>query len=110
MAQRMGDDETLGSACEACRLRVGARSGRFRLAGSRGHISLCLRHALIFPPLMRRSIAIALIVGTLLTALNQGDRIASAQLDWQLAWKVPLTYCVPYWVATVGALSNALRR
>jgi len=58
-------------------------------------------------PMVRRSLAIALIVGTVLTAINQGNIILGGEFPAALAWKIPLTYAVPYCVATVGALLNA---
>ena len=56
-----------------------------------------------------RSFIIALIVGTLLTAINQGNLILQGDLSTALAWKVPLTYVVPYCVATTGSVLNARR-
>ena len=67
----------------------------------------CFRHALVYQPMVRRSLIIALIVGTILTAINQGNLIVQGDFPLDLAWKVPLTYCVPYLVATTGALLNA---
>ncbi|KAK9804367.1 hypothetical protein WJX72_009427 [[Myrmecia] bisecta] len=53
-----------------------------------------------------RSLIIALIVGTILTLINQGDRIFEGkQPVW---WKVALTYCVPYCVSTYGAVTARL--
>lgn len=51
----------------------------------------------------------AAVVGSALTLINHGDVIA-AGLSPPL-WKVALTYCVPYCVATWGAVSakRALR-
>lgn len=57
--------------------------------------------------MLRRSLIASVVVGTVLTALNQGDAIVSGQLTAALAWKIPLTYCVPFLVATYGALSNS---
>ena len=59
--------------------------------------------------LLRRSLTVAVVVGTIITSLNQGDVIFAG--DWKAAlyWKVPLTYCVPFCVATYGALSNSRR-
>ena len=55
--------------------------------------------------MLSRSIAIALVVGTVLTIINQGDVLLAAR--WStLIWKVPLTYLVPFAVATWGALVN----
>lgn len=55
-----------------------------------------------------RGLKVAAVVGTLLVAINQGDLIISGQLDASAVWKIPLTYLVPYCVATYGAVS-ALR-
>jgi hypothetical protein len=59
---------------------------------------------------MRRDIVLrglktGLFVGTILVAINQGDMILSGQLDASAAWKIPLTYLVPYCVATYGAVA-----
>ena len=54
----------------------------------------------------RRSLTIALIVGSVLNLINQGDAlIAGHDLNYL---KVILTYLVPYCVATYGAVSYRL--
>jgi hypothetical protein len=54
----------------------------------------------------RRSFAVALVVGTILNLINQGDAILSgAPLN---VIKLLLTYAVPYCVATYGAASYRL--
>jgi hypothetical protein len=54
----------------------------------------------------RRSFFVALIVGTILNLINQGDAIvAGARLD---VVKLVLTFLVPYGVATYGAASFRL--
>lgn len=59
-----------------------------------------LRHALSWP-IARRSLLTMLIVGSILNVINQGDAIVrSSAIDW---WKLLLTYCVPFCVATFGA-------
>lgn len=51
----------------------------------------------------RRSFYVALVVGTILNVINQGDAIFSAgSVDWL---KIVLTYFVPYVVCTYGAVS-----
>ncbi len=55
-----------------------------------------------------RGLKVAALVGTILVAINQGDLILTGQLDKSAAWKIPLTYLVPYCVATYGGVS-ALR-
>ncbi len=64
-----------------------------------------IRHA----PMLRRSITVALVVGTILTLLNQGDIILGGNWKSALYWKIPLTYCVPFCVATYGALTASRR-
>ena len=55
-----------------------------------------------------RSVSTALVVGTVLNAINQGDAlIGVASVNW---FKIILTYFVPYGVYTYGAVSMQLRR
>lgn len=51
----------------------------------------------------RRSLVVALVVGTLLTVINQGDALIAG--SGFSVWKAGLTYCVPYLVATYGAVA-----
>ncbi|MEK7879295.1 MAG: nitrate/nitrite transporter NrtS [candidate division NC10 bacterium] len=60
--------------------------------------------------MLRRSLLIALVVGTILTAINQGDLLLYGRWNVALAWKVPLTYAVPFLVATWSALINGRTR
>ena len=69
----------------------------------------CLACSLLHRPMLKRSSVAALVVGTILTLLNQGDLLLSAQWSGALYWKIPLTYCVPFLVATYGALTNNRR-
>ena len=56
----------------------------------------------------RRSFYVALIVGTLLNLINQGDVLFGlASINWL---KLILTYCVPYAVCTYGAVSYQLNK
>lgn len=55
----------------------------------------------------RRSFAVALVVGTILNLINQGDAIlGTAPINWL---KLALTYVVPYAVSTYGAVSFYLK-
>jgi len=67
----------------------------------------CLRCALCYGPMLRRSAATALVVGTVLVAINQGAMLAAGAGGSRLLWQIPLTYAVPFCVATWGALSNS---
>jgi hypothetical protein len=60
--------------------------------------------------MLRRSVYAAIVVGTLLTAINQGNVLLHGHVPAALYWKIPLTYSVPFWVASWGALGNASRR
>ena len=59
--------------------------------------------------MLRRSLIVSIVVGTILTLLNQGDLLIAGDWTEPLYWKIPLTYCVPFMVATYGALSNGRR-
>jgi len=45
--------------------------------------------------------------GDRLVAINQGDALVAGRWQTSLAWTVPLTYLVPFLVATWGALVNS---
>ena len=51
-----------------------------------------------------------LVVGSILTLLNQGDVLFSGPRTVSLLWKVPLTYLVPFLVASWGVLSISHER
>ena len=74
-----------------------------------GMIIKCLRCAALHTPMLRRSLIVAIVVGSILTLLNQGDLLITGAWSDSLYWKIPLTYCVPFMVGTYGALSNGRR-
>jgi hypothetical protein len=52
---------------------------------------------------LRRSLWVTLVVGTILNLINQWNfYFGTAPLD---VWRMLLTYCVPFCVATYGAFS-----
>jgi len=64
-------------------------------------------HCCISDGVPRRSLAVALIVGSVLNLINQGDVLFGAgRVDYL---KLMLTFLVPYCVATYGAVSFRLR-
>lgn len=87
--------------CTRCHHRL-ARGRTFTLGGRRR----CLRCALRYGPMLRRSPLTALVIGSILTTINHGPAIVAGQFTPALAWQIPLTYCVPFCVATWGALGN----
>jgi hypothetical protein len=54
----------------------------------------------------KRSLFVALVVGTILNLINQGDVLFGA--SHLVLWKLLLTFVVPYFVATYGAVSYRL--
>lgn len=117
-------DEALGSnlldasefaTCDLCGRRTGnGRSFAFKKpaaegAPDEGVVLKCSRCALRHRPMLRRSLIVAVVVGTILTLLNQGDILFAGSWANAMYWKVPLTYCVPFFVATYGALTNVRR-
>jgi hypothetical protein len=55
----------------------------------------------------RRSLIVGVIVGTILNLTNQGDAILK---NGQISWgKIVLTFAIPYFVATYGAVSFRIR-
>ena len=88
--------------CENCQRELTATA--YELPTQQGRLPHCLMCALRWPPLLKRSLVICLVVGTLLTAINQGNFIVSGDFQQAMAWKIPLTYMVPFVVATTGGL------
>jgi len=85
--------------CMRCQSSLAA----YRIGGEQR----CIRCMVRYAPLLRRSIWIALVVGTFLVVINQGGLILKGAFIADLLWKIPLTYTVPFCVATWSALSNA---
>lgn len=87
-----------------------AASRRFRFAAGSAPVEKCLRHAVVHRPLLRNAVATALVVGTILTAINQGNVLLDGRFPAELWWKIPLTYSVPYMVSTWAPLRISLVR
>ena len=50
---------------------------------------------------IRRSVVVAIVVGTALNLINQGPEVLSGK--WPVIWKLALTYVVPFLVASYGS-------
>jgi hypothetical protein len=50
---------------------------------------------------LKRSVIVAVIVGTALNLINQGPEVLSGK--WPVIWKLALTYIVPFLVASYGS-------
>lgn len=84
--------------------RGDGRPARYRFVRAGTPEQKCARHALVHRRLVRTAAITALVVGTVLTGINQGNVLLQGSFPAQLLWKVPLTYCVPYCVSTFSAL------
>jgi hypothetical protein len=58
------------------------------------------------PPVFRRSVVIAVAVGTLLSLVNQGDAIVAGLFDRVLALRIFANYVIPLVVSNLGAMSS----
>lgn len=60
------------------------------------------------PHIVRNAVKIALVVGTLLNLINQGEGfVATGAFSWA---HFVLNYCVPYCVASYSAAANEMAR
>ncbi len=101
--------------CQRCRKDVSNRWSfvfKGRAAAGNGtppETIKCFFCALLHRPMLKRSAIAGLVVGTILTLLNQGDRLLLGHWHETHLYQIPLTYCVPFLVATYGALVNGRR-
>ncbi len=60
------------------------------------------------PRICKRGVVVALLVGTALNCINQGDTfLTGGPIN---IWKVALTYIVPFLVSVHGALTSQTRQ
>src|SRR5439155_25188662 len=80
--------------CDRCARTVG-RAYRFHESAGASRLR-CLGCALTHRPLVLRSLSIALVVGAVLVAINQGDALVRGEWNRTLVWKAALTYSRPF--------------
>ena len=68
----------------------------------RDALRICLE-----PQHLRRTITIAIVVGTILTAINHADVILRGEATWSTVVKAALNYVVPFIVSNLGLLAGA---
>jgi hypothetical protein len=56
---------------------------------------------------LRRTIRIALVVGTILTLINQADVLLEGDATLLTAVKIPLNFVVPFIVSNLGVISGS---
>jgi hypothetical protein len=69
--------------------------GFFALAGDRATLA--------------QGVRVALVVGTVLNAINQGDRLWGLRFGEVIWWRVALTYLVPFCVSVYAATRTRMR-
>ena len=62
-------------------------------------ISVCWR-----PANLRRTVKIALVVGTIFTVINEVEELADGKGTWITGIKIAVNYLVPFVVANLGVL------
>jgi hypothetical protein len=70
------------------------------VAGWRAVLVVCRN-----PTTLRRTVRIALVVGTVLTIINQLDVIIGGDATWLTGLKIAMNYCVPFIVSNLGVLA-----
>jgi hypothetical protein len=88
-----------GAGSSAKRLRARARAGEH--GPVRDALRICLQ-----PEHLRRTLTIALVVGTILTAINHADAIARGDATTTTLTKAALNYLVPFLVSNLGLLAG----
>jgi hypothetical protein len=64
----------------------------------------------VYGPVLGRAVRVALVVGTVLFAINQSDVVLAGHVTAAVVAKIALTYLVPFSVSTYSALAaNRLR-
>ena len=58
------------------------------------------------PDICRRSLKIALVVGSILVLINYGDRLLEGSISTKDLLKMAMTFCVPFCVATYSAVCS----
>jgi hypothetical protein len=58
------------------------------------------------PDVVRRAARTALLVGTILAAINHGDALLAGKLDGARWLRIALTYFVPYAVSTTSSVAT----
>ena len=79
----------------------------YRLRTAAGETDVGLLQFIGSRHIVRTSVYTSLVVGTILTLINQGDIYLANRVTATILIKTLLTYVVPYCVSTFGALSAA---
>jgi hypothetical protein len=100
----MGERSSIGAGNVTTGCRHTRRAQAYRFGRGDG-TQLCAQCAMLYRPVLRRSIVMAMVVGSLLTLINQGDVLLHGQVTTFVVLKICLTYVVPFCVSTISALA-----
>lgn len=56
------------------------------------------------PPVVRRSLGYAVVVGTILILINHSDALLHGEITRSRLWRMGLTVLVPYMVSTLSSV------
>jgi hypothetical protein len=91
-----------GPVCDIC-----GRPAHYRFALTLPNAALrCWRHAMVYGPVVRRALDVALIVGTIIVLVNQADVVLSGKLSAPVLLRIALAYLVPFLVTNYAALDS----
>ena len=66
-----------------------------------------VRHRGLSGPVVRRGLRVSLVVGTVLTAINEGPTVVAGHPDLSLLPRAVLNYVVPFCVSSYSAVAAA---
>lgn len=67
-------------------------------------------HLAFSPPVVRRALKLAVVVGAILITINHGDAILRGDLPLSRILRMCLTVVVPYVVSTISSVSAMIER
>lgn len=83
---------------------------RYLFGDGERHEARCLSCALHYPPMIRKALGVAGVVGTILVVINQGDLLLAGQISKTAVVKILLTYSVPFCVSVYSVLAMSRER
>ena len=84
---------------------AGLEPGSARAVDACGGVQAAVAYCLV-PSHLRRTVTIALVVGTILTLVNQGDVMLAGHVSAAIALKVAANFAIPFVVSNLGLLSG----
>ncbi|MEZ4333230.1 MAG: nitrate/nitrite transporter NrtS [Myxococcota bacterium] len=110
IGEAIGMDEGVNAGRDAGRPGGGGRAKRPRDGtGGRGGATASWLATARRPEIVRRSLRVAAVVGTILVAINYLDRLVAGGLSSFDGLKMATTYLVPYCVSTYAAVETVRR-